>query len=301
MIATRLLPIMASSAPGMDALQLGYRQRDLEGRVPLDSKVHSMRWFCLSVVLCATHAIGQDVSQGKPGDERTPEFLEQYRAKAVERWEKEIKKLEARDASEEDPVDALLFIGSSSIRRWASIATDMAPYRTIQRGYGGARYSDLAVFAKRILHPHQYRAMLVFVGNDVSGKPEDHSPEQVEELVRYLVSLSRDHQPDAPVLIIEVTPTEKRFAVWPQIREVNAKLREIALTTANTYFIAIAAHYLDPEGNPRSELFVDDKLHLNSDGYDLWSTLIRRRLDEVFRMKEEFDARSSTEATPTAN
>lgn len=256
-----------------------------------------MRWLLMSVVLCATHVLAQEAIEQSHGENST-EFLEQYRAKAMEKWEKEIKKLEARDQSEEDPADAILFIGSSSIRRWSSIATDMAPYRTIQRGYGGSRYSDVAIFAERILHPHQYRAMVVFVGNDVSGKPEDKTPEQVEQLVRYLVSVSQAHQPDAPVLIIEVTPTEKRYAVWPQIRAVNATLREIALTTPSTYLVATAEHYLDPNGNPRNELFADDKLHLNSDGYDLWSTLIRRRLDDVLRMTEEFDARQAVDAEP---
>ena len=111
----------------------------------------------------------------------------------------------------------------------------MAPYRTIQRGYGGSKYSDVAVFARRLLHPHQYRALVVFVGNDVKGEPNDHTPDQVEQLVRYILAVSHAHQPDSAALIIEVTPTEKRFAAWPQIREVNARLREIALTTANTH------------------------------------------------------------------
>ncbi len=91
-----------------------------------------------------------------------------------------------------------------------------------------------------------------------------------------------------------MTPTEKRWEVWPKIRRVNDRLREIALSSANTYFVATAGHFLDPSGHPRSELFVDDQLHLNSDGYDLWSNLIRRRLDEVFRMTIELQTRASS-------
>jgi lysophospholipase L1-like esterase len=164
----------------------------------------------------------------------------------------------------------------------------MAPYRVIQRGFGGSKYSDVAVFARRIMHPHQYRALVVFVANDVSGEPDDHSPEQVEQLARYIVGVSKQHQPEAPVLLIEVTPSESRFRVWPRIRQVNARLREIALSMPDTYFIPTAEHYLDPAGYPRSELFVADKLHLNRAGYTLWSTLIRRRLDDVLRMHEAF-------------
>jgi hypothetical protein len=211
------------------------------------------------------------------------DILAGYREAAVKRWEDDIKKLEARDESEPDPVDAILFIGSSSIRRWQDLAIDMTPYRTIQRGYGGAKFSDLAVYAERLICPHDYRAVVIFVGNDVSGKPTDHTPDQVEQLVRHVVGVAQRHRPQSPVLLIEVTPTEKRWAVWPKVREVNARLREIALATPHTYFLPTAGHMLRPEGTPRIELFVEDKLHLNRQGYGLWSELIRRRLDEIFR------------------
>ncbi len=231
--------------------------------------------------------------------EVTPDdgLLARYRKQAIDRWEKDIRALEARDATESDPEDAIMFIGSSSIRRWSDIATDMAPFRTIQRGYGGAKYSDVAVFAKRLLHPHVYQALVIFVGNDVQGKPEDHTPDQVEKLVRYIISVSNSHQADAPVFLIEVTPCSKRYSAWPAIRKVNARLREIALSTPNTHFIATAEHYLDPEGKPRDELFVGDRLHLNEAGYDQWATLIRGRISETFEFKREFEAKVGSAAT----
>ena len=259
-----------------------------------------MRWTGLFVLMTATvhlHTFvsGQDAALQVSVEDpvATDAFLEPYREKAIDKWEKEIKKIEARDASEMDPPNAVLFIGSSSIRRWDDIAIDMSPFQTIQRGYGGSKYSDVAVFAPRLLHPHQYQALVIFVGNDVSGKPEDHTPDQVEELARYIVNVSQTHQPDAPVLLIEVTPTEKRFAAWEKIRRVNERLREIALSTPGVHFVATAEHYLDPQGNPRIELFVDDRLHLNAAGYDLWAALIRRRLAETLRAKAEFHARTS--------
>ncbi len=209
------------------------------------------------------------------------DFLEPFRARAVADWEEDIRHFEALDASEVYEDDAILFIGSSSIRLWESMADDMRPYSVIQRGYGGARYSDLAIYAERIIEPHDYRALVMFVANDISGEERDQSPEAVGQFVRRILDVAKAHRPDPPVFIIEVTPTESRFIVWPEIRRVNAILREIALTTDNTYFVPTAEYYLDASGNPRPELFVDDKLHLNADGYALWTKLIRRRLDEI--------------------
>ena len=181
---------------------------------------------CVPLLSPAQEVAEETIVEVDPGLD--DQVLEKYREQATKRWEKTILEIEARDKETTDPSDAVLFIGSSSIRRWEDIAIDMAPYRPIQRGYGGSKYSDVAVFAKRLVEPHQYRALLIFVGNDVSGKPEDHTPDEVEQLVRYVVQVSHSHQPDAPVLLIEVTPTEKRYAAWPKIRAVNSRLREVA-------------------------------------------------------------------------
>lgn len=218
-------------------------------------------------------------------------LLAPYREAAEKKWSKAISDFDKLNRTEKEQAmeagagqDAVLFIGSSSIRRWETIETDMAPYRTIRRGYGGAKFTDMAVFVKRLVTPHQYRAIVMFVGNGVVGKDDDHTPDQIESLARYIVQTSHEHQPDAPFFLIEITPCEKRFDAWHKIRAVNARLRELALTTPNTYFIPTASHYLKVDGTPRAELFVDDKLHLNEAGYDLWSGLIRRRLDDVLRM-----------------
>lgn len=214
---------------------------------------------------------------------QTDDLLAPYREAATKKWTNAIDEFDFQNESQADPADAILFIGSSSIRRWTTMATDMAPYRTIRRGYGGAKFTDMGVFVDRIVTPHQYRALVMFVGNGVTGKPEDHTPDQIEALARHIVSVSHQHQKDSPVFLIEITPCESRFGAWPKIRAVNARLREIALSTPNTYFIPTASHYLKADGTPRPELFVADRLHLSDAGYQQWSSLIRRRLDDVLR------------------
>ena len=87
--------------------------------------------------------------------------LEKYRKRGEEKWEEKIQVLESRNAEEgESPVDSLLFYGSSSFRRWDTIKTDMAPFPAINRGYGGAKYVDMVLFAERMLKPHQYLSLI---------------------------------------------------------------------------------------------------------------------------------------------
>lgn len=241
-------------------------------------------------IACLIFAVGAAAQDPEPASDEAASWLDVYRADAEDRWEAEIEKLEQLDATEPDPPDAILLLGSSSIRLWEQAPIDLAPYRTIRRGYGGAKYSDLAIYAERLVKPHQYRGVVLFVANDISGSPNDHTPEEVERLVRHVLSVSKTHQPQAPVLIVEITPTPRRYQAWPRIRELNARLREVALTEPNVYFVATAEHFLDADKKPIAKLFRSDDLHQNDDGYALWASLIRRRLDEVFRKLAQHQA-----------
>ena len=179
-------------------------------------KLVAVLWMTASPLLA--------VAQDKAGE---ADPLSQYRAHATEKWEAEIAKLEAQDRSHPDPEDAILFIGSSSIRRWTDIDADMSPRKAINRGYGGAKFSDLAVYIERIVAPHRFKALVVFVGNDIVGKRDDKSPAEVARLFKYIVDQVRKTHPTQPIFLVAVTPTPSRFKVWPEIRQANAELEKI--------------------------------------------------------------------------
>lgn len=207
--------------------------------------------------------------------------LAKYRQQALEKWEKDIQALEQLDKTQTDPENAILFLGSSSIRRWESIAEDMAPWAVIRRGYGGARFSDLAVFAKRLADPHQFDAVAIFVGNDISGGEQDKQPEEVLRLIKITVAEIRQQHPTQPIFLIAITPTSSRFDVWDQIRQVNQLMADYCSQHETLHYIDTAKHFLDSQGHPNDSLFVDDHLHLNSAGYQLWARLIKRELSKV--------------------
>jgi len=198
-------------------------------------------------------------------------------------WEGDIRQFEQLDRVETYPPSSILFVGSSSIRLWSTLAQDMSPYPVIQRGYGGARLSDLAVYAERIIYPHQFRAIVMFIANDISGGNEDKSPQEVVRLFEYVLKTIRKKYPDTPVFWIAITPTASRWNVWPQISEVNKLVKGVCARDKNARFITTDFAFLDASGLPRGELFQPDKLHLNSGGYALWTQLIRKELDEVLQ------------------
>ena len=204
-----------------------------------------------------------------------------YTAEATKNWEKDILKFEQQDKSEKDPANAILFAGSSSIRLWSTLKEDVAPYPVIQRGFGGSKFSDMAVYAKRIIYPHQFKALVIFEANDITGSKTDKTPAEVDKLFRNIVKTVRKKYADQPIFLFEITPTKSRWAVWPTVKQTNQMLKETCSKLHNTYFIETASSYLNKDGVPRNELFIKDMLHQNRDGYIIWGKLIGNKLDEI--------------------
>lgn len=204
------------------------------------------------------------------------------------KWESEIAVLEQTDQTESHSQDAILFCGSSSIRLWNTIAVDMAPWPVIKRGYGGAKLPDMIHFAPRLIgprlgsrNPNRCKAIVLFVANDISGNQKTDAP-ATEVGLRFarLHRWIRQNDLTIPVFWIEVTPTNSRWKVWPEIQASTRHIRNVLDTDPHGYFIPTAGAYLDSEGIPKKDLFVEDQLHLNKDGYQLWSSLIKTQLHQ---------------------
>ncbi|MDP4222433.1 MAG: GDSL-type esterase/lipase family protein [Bacteroidota bacterium] len=212
--------------------------------------------------------------------------LSKYReSPEVKSWEPDIEKFEQLDISKYYPDDAIMFAGSSSIRLWSTINKDMLPYNVIQRGYGGAKLSDFVVYADRIIYPHICQAIVIFIGNDITGSNDDKSPLEVSKLFRKTLYTIRRKFPDTPVFWISITPTAARWGVWPEIKEANEMIRGICEKHRNTYFIDTEKYFLNSSGLPKEDLFVADKLHLNPDGYKIWAGIIKGELNKVLMKK----------------
>ncbi|HUF63780.1 MAG TPA: GDSL-type esterase/lipase family protein [Verrucomicrobiales bacterium] len=251
----------------MDNDVLGIRMMDFSWERSAVLRIFWIGW---------TLALG--VNPGASAEESVD--IEKFRASS-EQWEDAVRELEARDRAEAHPEDSILFVGSSSVRMWPDISKDMAPYHPVQRGYGGASLADLVFFTERIVYPHAFRALVLFLGNDIIGGENDRTPDEVAGLFVRVLDLVRARHPDTPVFYVAVTPTRARWAAWPAIRNGNRKVQSVCEARPHTYFIATESVYLDAENEPREGLFLEDALHQNQAGYDRWAAVIKSHLDTV--------------------
>jgi len=145
----------------------------------------------------------------------------------------------------------------------------------------GKQLNVFAVYADRIFSPLPARALVLFIANDITGGEKDKSPEEVKKLFLYVVKIFRKSHPGVPVFWIAITPTESRWKAWPRISEANDLIRETCENRSNLYFIRTDYAFLNEKGEPRAELFRPDKLHLNTEGYKVWTEIIKKELSRV--------------------
>jgi len=191
-------------------------------------------------------------------------------------FEKEIRAFEQADRDHAPPKDAVLFIGSSSIRLWDTLAKDFPDVPVINRGFGGSRIADSVRYADRIAIPYHPRKIVLYAGdNDIAaGK----SPRQVLGDFQAFVDKVHAALPDVPIAFISIKPSIARWKLVDKIREANRLIVDYAKQAKHVEYIDIFTPALAPDGKPRKELFRDDGLHLNRKGYELWKSVIEPTL-----------------------
>lgn len=192
------------------------------------------------------------------------------------RWEKEIAAFEAADRTNPPPANAILFLGSSSIRLWKTLAEDFAGRPVINRGFGGSYVADSTAFVDRIVLPYRPRQIVFYAGdNDLAG---GKSPAQVETDFQQFVSTVHRTLPQCGIAFIAIKPSPARWSLVNQQKEANERVRRFTQPDQRLAFIDVFTPMLASDGQPRAELFAADKLHLNAEGYRLWRTLVRPHL-----------------------
>lgn len=197
-----------------------------------------------------------------------------------DRWEETIAGFVEADRLNPPADGVVIFTGSSSIRRWVSLATDMAPLTIVNRGFGGSEIADLVRYADRLITCHRPSAVVIFCGgNDINrGK----TPSVVAEDFRRLAGIVQAELPGTMIFYISIRPTLKQWEARSSHIAVNRLIAEYCGQVDGLEFIDIWDQFLDPEtANPKPKYFVEDRVHMSRAGYLLWSGIIRPLLEGV--------------------
>lgn len=172
----------------------------------------------------------------------------------------------------------LWFVGSSSIHRWTSLAQDMAPWETHNRGINSATLPDiLSRFANIEAKEGRPRAMILYVGeNDIAnGAPVRTVIHQLAALLDMRARLLGD----VPVLLLSMKPSPGRAASLPDQRLYNLAAQRLTPHAANVHYVDITTPLL--AGGRLGDNYQADGVHMNPRGYRIWADVVHRRLDQI--------------------
>ena len=194
-------------------------------------------------------------------------------------YQGDIDKFKEADKGTSPAKDLILFTGSSSIRFWSTLKDDMAPHNVLNRGFGGAHIAHVNYHFDEIVKPYKPKAIVFFCGtNDLSAFK---TPEETFEDFNRFLSMVKNELPGTKLIVIGVKPSTARAYLIPEEQEFNGLISNLAEKEDLLSYVSVWNPMLTDEGKANPDLFVDDGLHMNQKGYEIWAKLVKPELDKL--------------------
>jgi lysophospholipase L1-like esterase len=194
-------------------------------------------------------------------------------AQTPSRYAGDVQTIKKYDQMYQVPAHPILFVGSSSIRKWEGLQVAFGSYNVLNRGIGGAVTNDIAFYLNEIVFPYEPRQIVIYVGeNDLPDARA--TADTILNRTKNLYRLIRAKLPTVPIAYIAMKPSPSRDQFQEKAKAANALIRDFLSKDQNTVFIDIFSPMIK-DGKSRPELFVEDLLHMNAKGYAIWEAAVR--------------------------
>jgi len=190
----------------------------------------------------------------------------------LDRFAQEIDAFDAADRAAPPAAGGIVFVGSSTIRLWTSLAEDFPGLPVLNRGFGGSTFPEALHYLQRTVVRYHPRTVVVYEGDNdlVAGR----TPNQIADDYRTFVRGVRDSLPAARIVFLAIKPSPSRWRLESQRLEANRLVRAIVSTNPNQIFVDVGTPMLGPSGRPRAELYRADSLHMTPAGYAIWRSTV---------------------------
>ena len=170
--------------------------------------------------------------------------------------------------------NSILFLGSSSFTKWTFLQESFPGYPVINRGFDGSTLLDLIYYSPEIILPYHPKQIIIYCGENDIASSDTVTAKIVFERFKKLFFIIRDKMPRVEIDYVSIKPSPSRLKFQPTVREANRLIEKFINYYRHTKFINVYDAMLNKDGSMRKELFVADDLHMNKEGYDLWTKII---------------------------
>lgn len=186
----------------------------------------------------------------------------------------EIKAFKLKDSLNAPPKDGILFIGSSTVRKWDDFEQRFPNPKLIRRGVGGSTLAMLVdYYTPYIIFPYQPSKIFIYEGeNDIATGA---TANQLMVNYKKLAAIIFNKLPKAQLYFLSVKYSPSRAKFNRVVTQTNQMLTAYIKGKKNIHFINITDVLLISKENSDPSLFENDMLHLNSNGYNRWDKVLR--------------------------
>jgi lysophospholipase L1-like esterase len=187
----------------------------------------------------------------------------------------EIQQFKKEDSIHFPPKHAILFLGSSSFRKWQDVQKYFPDYTIINRGFGGSTIPDAIHYLNEIVFPYEPKQVLIYEGDNDLASSDKITADSVLNRFEKLFSLIRKHLPNTSIAFVSIKPSPSREKLMPQMQDANSMIKDFLSHQKNAAFIDVYHAMLNKDGTPDKSLFIGDELHMNDKGYHIWQRIIK--------------------------
>ena len=172
----------------------------------------------------------------------------------------------------------ILFVGSSSFTKWTDVQNYFPSFPIINRGFGGSSLTDVIRYADEIIFPYQPKQIVIYCGENDLAAYDTVTGQIVFNRFIQLFDRIRKKLPGVPVAFISLKPSPSRWNLKDKMMDANKRIKKFLKKKKATIFIDVYHKMLGKDGTPIKEIFLDDHLHMNEKGYQIWQKLIEPHL-----------------------
>lgn len=182
---------------------------------------------------------------------------------------KEIKAFQIQDSIQKPQDGMILFIGSSSFRKWKNIKEDFNNPTILNRAFGGATLLDVIQYQNEVVLNYKPKKIVIYCGENDIASSEQVTPKIVFKRFKVLYKTLRNHFPETPIIFVSLKPAISRWAMKDRMIATNKLISKYLVRKKNTFFVDIWDKMLE-NGQPNKTIFLEDNLHMNHKGYAIW-------------------------------
>jgi lysophospholipase L1-like esterase len=170
-----------------------------------------------------------------------------------------------------------LFIGSSSFTKWKTLEQDLPEYAPLNRAFGGSTLLDVIRYREDVINKYNPERIVIYCGENDVASSDTVTGKVVLERFKVLYQHIREKFPKIDVYYVSLKPCPLRWSIRQRMMDGNTQIEAFCKKQKYAYFISIWDQMLE-NSEPIPSIFVEDRLHMNAQGYEIWIKEIRKKI-----------------------